>query len=73
VANTGDVQAATASLTPGATVELVVERRGAGRVTAAWTVKERDRSNLRFWVDPAATDEQRAILEGILTGTPRGV
>lgn len=73
VSNTDEVQAATAALKPGASVELVVERRGAGRVTAAWTVKERDRSNLRFWVDPNATDEQRAILEGILTGTPRGI
>jgi len=73
VRNTDEVQAATADLAPGATVELVVERRGAGRVKAPWTVKERDRSNLRFTIDPNATAEQTAILEGILTGAPRGV
>lgn len=73
VRNTEELQAATAGLTAGATVELVFERRGASRVTAAWTVRERDRSGLRFWRDETATAEQRAVYDGILNGTPRGV
>lgn len=73
VRNTTEVQAATAALAPGAVVELVIERKGAGRVKAEWTVKERDRSDLRFWIDPEASESQRAILDGILTGTPRGI
>lgn len=73
VRNTDEVQAAVAALKPGQEVELVIERRGAGRVKASWTVRERDRSTLRIWRDPAATPEQRAILDGILTGDPRGI
>ncbi len=73
VRNTDEVLAATAGLAPGATIELVIERKGAGRVKADWTVKERDRSNLRFWADPGASIMQRAILDGILTGTPRAI
>lgn len=68
-----ELLAVTATLKSGERVDLVVERPGAGNVTASWTVRERDRSSLRIWRNPAATPEQNAILEGILTGTPSGI
>jgi predicted metalloprotease with PDZ domain len=69
----GDIRNVTAGLAAGAEIELVLERPGAGRVKVPWTVKERDGSDLRVWIDPAATSAQSAILQGILTGTPAGI
>lgn len=68
-----DVRAASTGWKVGATIELIVERAGAGRVRVDWVVKERDRSGLTIWRNEDATPEQKAILDGILTGTPGGV
>ncbi len=78
IANAGvktqaDLRDATAALATGAEIELVLERPGAGRVKVPWTVKQRDNSDLRVWLNPSATAEQSAILQGILTGTPAGI
>lgn len=68
-----EVRAASASLQSGQQIELVIERPGAGRVKVNWAVKERERGTLIINRNPQATAEQRAILEGILSGTPAGV
>lgn len=68
-----DVRGVSAGLQVGATIELIVERSGNERVRASWIVKERDRSGLSVWRNEEASAEQKAILDGILTGTPGGV
>jgi predicted metalloprotease with PDZ domain len=73
VRNQSEVQTAAAQLKAGEQIELIVERAGAGRVKIPWTVKERDRSSLRLWVDEAATAAQKAILSGILSGNPAAI
>lgn len=73
VRNQADVQTAAAKLKAGEQIELLIERPGAGRLKISWTVKERDRSGLRIWPDPEATAAQKAVLEGILTGSPAAI
>lgn len=69
-----DVQLAAAKLKVGEQVELLIDRSGStSRIKIPWTVKERDQSGLRIWVDPAATAAQKAILNGILSGSPAAI
>lgn len=72
VSTTDDVRAATAGLTPDTQVTLTVNRGGA-EVEIPWMVQGRSQSYFVIREDPDATPEQRAIFEGILTGTPQGI
>lgn len=72
VSSTADVRAAAATLTPNEEVTLKV-RRGTKNIELRWTVKERTRSYFHIRENDNATTEQRAIHQGILTGTPQSV
>jgi len=72
VDSTDQVRLVTAGLVPDSEIELTVLREGA-EVAVPWTVKERTQSFFSVREDPEATAKQRAIREGILTGTPQAI
>ena len=72
IQSTADIVTATQGLRAGEEVTLHVLRAGE-RVDVSWNVRERDRSRFAIVEDPNATPDQRAILEGILTGYPQAI
>ena len=73
VSTTAQVRAVTATLTPGSEVVLRVRRGDGGNLDVMWPVKKRDQSFFTIRERADASAAQRAILDGILTGTPQGI
>jgi predicted metalloprotease with PDZ domain len=70
VADMASVEAAVAGLEPGAVVRLEIERLGGGTRAVRTAVVETRRVRVSLEEDPDAGALQRAIREGIATGTP---